>query len=377
MSLAFSSLRCFSKPVVALSLSWTLALVSGCGSVSVETDSTTGGDTDTEEPGIECEAPLADCNGIPQDGCEADTQHDGDHCGACDADCHGGACIDGKCTAAPENVTTDQQGPCEMESDATGVFWANCNGGKIRGLLGPDEVTKTLAPSSGWIGGIALDTDAVLWTVLGEGVKRVPKNGGMVEDVATDQDAWSVAVDEERIYWSSYTLMQDETATGALRAVSKAGGDPVELAAGPAKDIALDSENIYWVTEVIAGESGQIWRMPKAGGTPIMTGVTQGLIYSFFVKGVSLYVVDDRGLVRMPVTGGPVEEIDSASGPASAVGEELWYQRGQELVRRPIEGGPATSVAWISEGYISGIAGAWDQVYWGNFNVGTIDTLPQ
>ncbi len=45
-----------------------------------------------------CNADVADCNGIPDDGCEANTLEDPANCGLCGAACPAGvACIKGKC----------------------------------------------------------------------------------------------------------------------------------------------------------------------------------------------------------------------------------------------------------------------------------------
>lgn len=61
--------------------------------------------------GGECEAGYADCNGLPDDGCEVDVRIDSRHCGACGNTCSPGqVCADGKCLvepceSAPETTT--------------------------------------------------------------------------------------------------------------------------------------------------------------------------------------------------------------------------------------------------------------------------------
>jgi hypothetical protein len=47
---------------------------------------------------VVCASPFDDCNGDPDDGCEADLAHDGEHCGQCGFLCNPGlVCEDGLC----------------------------------------------------------------------------------------------------------------------------------------------------------------------------------------------------------------------------------------------------------------------------------------
>jgi hypothetical protein len=60
--------------------------------------------------GGQCEAGYADCDGLPDNGCEIDVRIDNRHCGACGNACSANqVCADGKCQVAP----------CEGEPETT------------------------------------------------------------------------------------------------------------------------------------------------------------------------------------------------------------------------------------------------------------------
>ncbi|AKU94895.1 Tryptophan synthase alpha chain [Labilithrix luteola] len=64
-----------------------------------------------------CKPGFVDCNGIPDDGCEANTSSDDANCGACGVHCPSGvACLNGQCGCPPG--TTECGGACvDLSSD--------------------------------------------------------------------------------------------------------------------------------------------------------------------------------------------------------------------------------------------------------------------
>ncbi|MEM9071574.1 MAG: hypothetical protein AAGE52_23910 [Myxococcota bacterium] len=68
--------------------------------------------------GFVCEAERADCNGIPEDGCEIDTEEDVDHCGECDAACDTTNVSDVECRMGACGVVACEDGFDDCNGDA-------------------------------------------------------------------------------------------------------------------------------------------------------------------------------------------------------------------------------------------------------------------
>jgi hypothetical protein len=65
-----------------------------------------------------CEAPRADCDGDPDNGCEVDTASDLEHCGGCGRICHtdGHDALDSSCSQGRCELTC-QNAPLEIDCD--------------------------------------------------------------------------------------------------------------------------------------------------------------------------------------------------------------------------------------------------------------------
>lgn len=140
-----------------------------------------------------------------------------------------------------------------MAVDEAAVYFADDNGVRSVPLAGGTVTTLT----AGWPGGFTMDAMFLYWTDPGEGtVKRRPLDGSEKETVlATGQtDPTEMAVGGSWVCWLS---------EGQVHRASKDGsGTETTFGMGMPRRLAADSQNAYWID----GESGELRRMPLAGG---------------------------------------------------------------------------------------------------------------
>src|SRR5262249_15033673 len=91
-----------------------LAVASSCGLVTDVPHHERGQHVRADT--FECERGFADCNGDPDDGCEADLRTDA-HCGSCGARCTNGNCTHGVCACDDtfEDCDRDPSNGCEVD----------------------------------------------------------------------------------------------------------------------------------------------------------------------------------------------------------------------------------------------------------------------
>ena len=115
---------------------------------------------------------------------------------------------------------------------------------------------RRLQPAQSELVAIAIDQDHVYWTTLTE-VKRVPKEGGLVETYVSGASPESVVVDATHVYGI-------DGVAGSVNRMEKEGGRPEELAPGQSapQGMALGDGHVYWTN----GGDGTVKRVPVGGG---------------------------------------------------------------------------------------------------------------
>jgi hypothetical protein len=170
----------------------------GLDTSSAEASTSTGADA--------CPAGTADCNGDPDDGCEADLASDGENCGTCEHGCLGTGCELGFCTRIPL-VEAGSVGSIAL--DATHVYYVVSDlGDRLRRIPkngGADEDLETFFTEPT---GMRL-TSAYVYLLAPPSpftIVRIPKDGGEAEDVVLDVHSDIYVVDDERIYFDDFGL---------------------------------------------------------------------------------------------------------------------------------------------------------------------------
>jgi hypothetical protein len=178
----------------------------------------------------------------------------------------------------------------------------------------PTALEAVLLASVPYYPGLFIAKDAThIYFIQGpppEAIARVPVCGGPVEVVATGAfNGQAVAVSATDVYWldSGHFLGQ-----GTLTSVPKAGGAPVVLASklGAVWPLAVDASYVYW---------------SSAGAGPV------------------------DGMKRMPLGGGPVENIGAAHGYVNIALDDTYVYWGDLLVagRTPKAGGGDQKLATL------------------------------
>jgi hypothetical protein len=260
-----------------------------------------------------CPAGYADCDGLPENGCEVFTVTHASHCGACGNKCStanhaGAACAESKCQLACNSgyrdCNTKPEDGCEAsllnDPKNCGECGQVCANECTIGVCKPTVIAdKQPHPAD-----LAIDADYVYWvnvgmTVSDDGsVVRAPKKGGKVEEIAKGQlTPWSIAVDATNVYWTNYGDLNTKKSDGGVYSAPKAGGSTTVLAQGQLStgSIAVDATHAYFASagsEAKGYTDGEIRKVPLKGGNAVVVATAQLSPNDLAVVGDYLYWVN-------------------------------------------------------------------------------------
>jgi hypothetical protein len=170
-----------------------------------------------------------------------------------------------------------------------------------------------------------LDAAWIYWSD-DEGILRTAKHSGQTTRLVSERGISSLAVDDCFVYWTN--ILQ-----GAIRRVSKEGGDPQLVGASrEPRAIKVDDSSIYWVS------AGEVFRLETGAPQPKALTSTGGLVQSFAVDAKTLYftfgdfAAGNSRVAHMPKDGGPTTVIQLPASRAyhlTAVTETSLYLRNQ------------------------------------------------
>jgi hypothetical protein len=233
--------------------------------------------------------------GAPVDCAHADLATSRDHCGACDHSCLGGACTDGHCE--PSVVANGQEAPSGLALDATQVYWTTQTGGTISKAEKLDvENTVVLADMQPGAFQIVQDEAYLYWTNSGgDAVMKIAKDGGDPILFASENGPGSIAADDEAVYW---VMIGDETFDGFVRRKPKAGGPVQDLATDPGylTGVAIEGDYLYWGNKSVGTlGTNQIKRIFKTGGSVEVIADAPGSPRGLAFYDGALYWVEEYG----------------------------------------------------------------------------------
>jgi sugar lactone lactonase YvrE len=149
-----------------------------------------------------------------------------------------------KAGGAVEVLASGEAQPTQLALDETHVYWTNQGNpglAGVRRMAKQGGAPELFAPGESPMG-VAVDATHVYWCDWGAGkVQRRSKTGGVVQVLApSEPDANRIALDAQRVYWSS---------ADHIASVAKTGG-PVTILSPTfnAQDVATDGEGVYWTT---------------------------------------------------------------------------------------------------------------------------------
>lgn len=221
-----------------------------------------------------------------------------------------------------------QNGPARIAVNDTHVFWTNYLGGTVNQMSkagGPQETIGTYTSPLG----IEVDDTHVYWAdnTNGGTIYRKPLSGGDVETLAnTTAWPWGLALDGESIYYTVYD--------SSVYSVPLIGGSPVLLAESPDYPTALTMNDsvLFWVSRA------EIQSVTIQGGAAT-TLVSGHKPYGIAVKGDSVYFTDEneKAVLMVPKTGGDSVPVATGLGlPRLMTTDEasvLWADFGDDTTQ--------------------------------------------
>jgi hypothetical protein len=293
--------------------------------------------------------------------------------------------VNGHCLVT---LAHEQDSPVAIAAASGNVFWASSYSMGPNGMYGTGGIRKvpvdggiaTTLASGNLPSAIALDSTNVYWTdVVADdagapvkddagayvrGVFAVPAAGGATTMLASGTGQ-PLAADSANVY---------VTVADSLVRVPNTGGAATTLASAPAAtNIAVDSQNVYWLAQ---GSSTDILSVPIAGGsvTTLATSPTSGK-GSFAVGATGVFFSCEPwgyAITKVALGGGTVTTV-AAAGNATALALDstsVYWVDGANVMKVALSGGAVTTLAPANAAVSLAVDAT--GVYWTVANAGDI-----
>ncbi len=336
-------------------LSFVVASLASCGGIAVIDVDPVDKPPDPTTTG--CPLHFADCNAIPQDGCEIDLRNDPTNCGSCGHACQGGVCELSRCQ--PVVVAKGQGYLYHLAATESHVYWTSIDGSVAR-IATAGGSTEVLVSGQNQPGDIAVNSTDVYWTNLGDAtILRLPLDGGTPVVVLKNVGlAWSIKV-------SDTNLVYVDNQSGDVRQLSlEPGSTPITITTTQGSwGVNMDATTLYWSTFAF----GSLYSAPLGGG-PITT-----LVDHYSTPAELLRIGDrilfgtnnDAGVYAVPVGGGALATLSEKGGYGLAADEHHVYfgMYDGRIARVPLTGGDP-EILGFSASLPSDIVLTSTTVYW-------------
>lgn len=187
---------------------------------------------------------------------------------------------------------------------------------------------------------------------------------------ASDAIGWSLAVDDDALYWTTVSGKVIRRAKGGLAAEQLLAADGGEFAT-----LALDASAVYYTVCPPGKTACSLRRVAKSGGPSLTLAEGELLAGALVVDETRLYWVTGDGRVHAcGTTGGPIVELAAATEPGQdrrmphfVVGDasRIYWSAGNALFTVPKSGGGATQLVSVGESRNPiGLAVAGAHLYW-------------
>lgn len=205
-----------------------------------------------------CDGTFADCDGMPETGCEADLQVDALHCGYCGHDCVDTAC--GEALCEPTTLATALAPIQEMALGPANVFVSTntncCTGGAIVRIDKTDGSPTPIATGLNVPRPMVVDNANVIWSSSNVGdFFTVPIAGGnsvLLYDVSNGTS--DMVRNATHIFWTKSSGL---AAPGAAQRISIASGVVEDIdTSGYASAIDVDNAHVFWIRGSSVMQSG-------------------------------------------------------------------------------------------------------------------------
>lgn len=210
--------------------------------------------------------------------------------------------------------------------------------------------------------GMAAD-DKNLYLACGEGILCLSKSGGDPVRVAEEQDPRvatnSIAIDDEHLYWSRWA---PERSDGEIVRMPKAGGPIVSVVSHQQADsLVVDADSVYWIASNFPAipPSFEISSAPLTGGTPRVLVTSSARIVTLVGDGAWLYYgyANETGngstIARVAKSGASPEIVVATEANPNGVGgwkfalagDSIGYRDGSVVKVVPVVGGAPRTIA--------------------------------